>query len=83
MIFVYIGENEEVVLDDEEEELDNDEDKDFKVSDYKIKDVEEEEDEIEEEEEYDEIEGFLKKKRRSYKLRMDVDGEERGVRLID
>lgn len=81
MIFVYIGENEEVVLDDEEEELDNDEDKDFKVSDYKIKDVEEEEDEIEEED--DEIEGFLKKKRRSYKLRMDVDGEERGVRLID
>lgn len=83
LILVYTGENEEAASDDEEEELDNDEDKDFKVSDYKIKDVEEEEDEIEEEEEDDETEGPPKKKRRSYKLRMDADGEERGARPTD
>lgn len=83
VLTVEYGENEEAASDDEEEELDNDEDKDFKVSDYKIKDVEEEEDEIEEEEEDDETEGPPKKKRRSYKLRMDADGEERGARPTD
>lgn len=81
LMLVYPGENEEAASEDDEEELDNDEDKDFRVSDYKIKDVEEEEDEIEEED--DEAEGPPKKKRRSYKLHMDADGEERGARPTD
>lgn len=64
--------------------MDNDEDKDFKVSDYKMKEVEEDDDEDElDDVEEEEREGPPKKKRRSYKLRMDADGESRGARPTD
>lgn len=58
----------------EDEEFDNDEDKDFKVSDYRLREVEEEEDnEIEEDDGGEDR--IPKKKRKIYKMRTKADSD--------